>query len=68
MRDKPTKDIEPAPGWRFLQFLGFGDGFCPSSGALSSPFFTAGATLSMSKLFPARASFVTSTNLGSFRG
>src|ERR1700732_3708060 len=25
MRDKPTKDMEPAPGWRFLQFFGFGD-------------------------------------------
>src|SRR6266404_5040274 len=25
MLDKPTKDMEPAPGWRFLQFLGFGD-------------------------------------------
>ena len=25
MFDKPTKDMEPAPGWRFLQFLGFGD-------------------------------------------
>jgi hypothetical protein len=25
MRDKPTKDTEPAPGWRFLQFFGFGD-------------------------------------------
>jgi cell division protease FtsH len=25
MLDKPTKDREPAPGWRFLQFLGFGD-------------------------------------------
>ena len=24
MRDKPTKDMEPAPGWRFLRFLGFG--------------------------------------------
>ena len=24
MLDKPTKDMEPAPGWRFLQFLGFG--------------------------------------------
>jgi len=25
MLDKPTKDMEPAPGWRFLQFLGLGD-------------------------------------------
>src|SRR6202048_823380 len=25
MLDKTTKDMEPAPGWRFLQFLGFGD-------------------------------------------
>src|ERR1019366_6765530 len=25
MLDKPTKDVEPAPGWRFLQFLGFDD-------------------------------------------
>ena len=25
MLDKPTKDMEPAPGWRFLRFLGFGD-------------------------------------------
>src|SRR6266851_1393531 len=25
MLDKTTKDIEPAPGWRFLQFLGFGN-------------------------------------------
>ncbi len=25
MLDKPTKDMEPAPGRRFLQFLGFGD-------------------------------------------
>src|SRR5258705_341258 len=25
MLDKPTKDMEPAPGWRFLQFLGWGD-------------------------------------------
>ena len=25
MLDKPTKDMEPAPGWRFLKFLGFGD-------------------------------------------
>ena len=25
MLDKPTKDMEKAPGWRFLQFLGFGD-------------------------------------------
>jgi cell division protease FtsH len=25
MLDKPTKDTEPAPGWRFLQFFGFGD-------------------------------------------
>src|ERR1700730_13563081 len=24
MFDKPTKDMEPAPGWHFLQFLGFG--------------------------------------------
>jgi cell division protease FtsH len=23
--NKPTKDMEPAPGWRFLRFLGFGD-------------------------------------------
>ena len=22
---KPTKDTEPAPGWRFLRLLGFGD-------------------------------------------
>jgi cell division protease FtsH len=25
MLDKRTKDMEPAPGWRFLRFLGFGD-------------------------------------------
>ena len=25
MLDKPTEDMEPAPGWRFLQFLGFGN-------------------------------------------
>src|SRR5437879_5614261 len=25
MLDKPTKDMEPAPGWRLLQFLGFRD-------------------------------------------
>ena len=25
MLDKPTKNKEPAPGRRFLQFLGFGD-------------------------------------------
>jgi hypothetical protein len=25
MLDKPTKDMEPAPGWRFLRFLSFGD-------------------------------------------
>jgi cell division protease FtsH len=25
MLDSPTKDMEPAPGWRFLKFLGFGD-------------------------------------------
>jgi cell division protease FtsH len=25
MLDKPTKPSEPAPGWRFLNFLGFGD-------------------------------------------
>src|SRR5258706_473920 len=25
MLDKPTKDMEPAPGWRFLRFLGLGD-------------------------------------------
>ena len=25
MSDKPTKDIEPATRWRFLQFLSFGD-------------------------------------------
>src|SRR5205814_3348918 len=24
MLDKPTKDMEAAPGWRFLRFLGFG--------------------------------------------
>jgi cell division protease FtsH len=23
--DKPTKDMESAPGWRFLRLLGFGD-------------------------------------------
>ena len=25
MLDKPTKDMEPAPGWRFPRFLRFGD-------------------------------------------
>src|SRR5260370_42596800 len=25
MLDKPIKEKEPAPGWRFPQFLGFGD-------------------------------------------
>ena len=25
MLDKPTKDMEPAPRWRFLRFLGLGD-------------------------------------------
>src|ERR1700726_1715587 len=25
MLDKPTKDMKPAPGWRFLQFLGLSD-------------------------------------------
>ena len=25
MLDKPTKDKEPAPGWRFRRFLRFGD-------------------------------------------
>ena len=25
MLDKPTKDMEQAPGWSFLQFLGFND-------------------------------------------
>ena len=25
MLDKPTKDMESAPGWRFLRFLGVGD-------------------------------------------
>jgi hypothetical protein len=25
MLDKPTKNMEKAPGWRFLQFLGFDD-------------------------------------------
>jgi cell division protease FtsH len=25
MLDKPTKNMEQAPGWRFLQFLGFDD-------------------------------------------
>ena len=25
MLDKPTKDMEPAPGWRFRRFLRFGD-------------------------------------------
>jgi hypothetical protein len=26
MLDKPTKDMEPTPGWRFLEFPGLGDG------------------------------------------
>src|ERR1700730_13314270 len=25
MLDKPAGDMDPAPGWRFLRFLGFGD-------------------------------------------